>query len=249
MKPHDPAPGMEILAGFTAALATGAIRIIDLTQTLGPDFPSIVMPPEIGQSRAFRMEEISRYDERGGAWYWNNLSFGEHTGTHFDAPIHWVSGRDLPNSSTDTIPVDDLISNIYHNDINLSGVEGDMTNTAEDTRTGTVALSAHGLGKRFGDRVAFDDISLEIGYGEIFGFLGPNGAGKTTTVRTLGTLIAPTSGSAEVAGIPLTQENGTEIRRRISIMPEAPGLYLRLSVTENPMLRRPVSGARSRRSH
>ena len=67
----------------------------------------------------------------------------------------------------------------------------------------------------------------------MFGFLGPNGAGKTTTVRTLGTLIAPTSGSATVAGIPLTPENGVEIRRRISIMPESPGLYLRLSVTEN----------------
>src|SRR6478609_5614664 len=83
------APGRDILASFTSALATGAIRIIDLTQTLSPDFPSIVMPPAIGQSRAFRMEEISRYDERGGAWYWNNLSVGEHTGTHFDAPIHW----------------------------------------------------------------------------------------------------------------------------------------------------------------
>ena len=67
----------------------------------------------------------------------------------------------------------------------------------------------------------------------MFGFLGPNGAGKTTTVRTLGTLIAPTSGSATVAGIPLTPENGVEIRRRISIMPESPGLYLRLSVAEN----------------
>jgi len=95
------------------------------------------------------------------------------------------------------------------------------------------ALSVHGLGKRFGDRVAFEDVSFEIGYGEVFGFLGPNGAGKTTTVRTLGTLLAPTSGSATVAGIPLAPENGVEIRRRISIMPESPGLYLRLSVTEN----------------
>jgi ABC-2 type transport system ATP-binding protein len=91
----------------------------------------------------------------------------------------------------------------------------------------------HGLSKRFGDRVAFQDVSFEIGYGEVFGFLGPNGAGKTTTMRTLGTLIAPTSGSATVAGIPLTLENGAEIRRRIAIMPESPGLYLRLSVTEN----------------
>ncbi|HEY4852184.1 MAG TPA: ATP-binding cassette domain-containing protein, partial [Streptosporangiaceae bacterium] len=98
---------------------------------------------------------------------------------------------------------------------------------------GAPALSALGLGKRFGDRVAFDDVSFEIGHGEVFGFLGPNGAGKTTTVRTLGTLIAPTSGSATVAGIALTPDNGVEIRRRISIMPESPGLYLRLSVTEN----------------
>ena len=98
---------------------------------------------------------------------------------------------------------------------------------------GAPALSVHGLSKRFGDRVAFQDVSFEIGYGEVFGFLGPNGAGKTTTVRTLGTLIAPTSGSATVAGIPLTPENGVEIRRRISIMPESPGLYLRLSVAEN----------------
>ena len=95
------------------------------------------------------------------------------------------------------------------------------------------ALSVHGLSKRFGDRVAFQDVSFEIDHGEVFGFLGPNGAGKTTAVRTLGTLIAPTSGSATVAGIPLAPENGVEIRRRISIMPETPGLYLRLSVAEN----------------
>jgi ABC-2 type transport system ATP-binding protein len=91
----------------------------------------------------------------------------------------------------------------------------------------------HGLSKQFGDRVAFQDISFEIGHGETFGFLGPNGAGKTTMVRTLGTLLGPTSGSATVAGLPLTSENGVEIRRRISIMPESPGLYLRLSVAEN----------------
>jgi ABC-2 type transport system ATP-binding protein len=90
-----------------------------------------------------------------------------------------------------------------------------------------------GLTKRFGQRTAFSDVSFEVAYGEVFGFLGPNGAGKTTTVRTLGTLIAPTSGSATVAGIPLSPENGVEIRQRIAIMPEAPGLYLRLTVTEN----------------
>jgi ABC-2 type transport system ATP-binding protein len=100
-------------------------------------------------------------------------------------------------------------------------------------KSGAPALSVEHLSKRFGDRVAFDDISFAVGHGEVFGFLGPNGAGKTTTVRTLGTLIAPTSGSATVAGLPLMPENGVEIRRRIAIMPESPGLYLRLSVLEN----------------
>jgi ABC-2 type transport system ATP-binding protein len=95
------------------------------------------------------------------------------------------------------------------------------------------AVSVEHLSKRFGERIAFDDVSFEVGRGEVFGFLGPNGAGKTTTVRTLGSLIAPTSGRATVAGYPLTPENGAEIRRRISIMPETPGLYLHLSVFEN----------------
>jgi ABC-2 type transport system ATP-binding protein len=97
---------------------------------------------------------------------------------------------------------------------------------------GQRALVVNRLTKSFGDRIAFSDVSFEVAYGEVFGFLGLNGAGKATTVGTLGTLIAPTSGSATVAGIPLSAENGVEIRQRISIMPETPGLYLRLTVTE-----------------
>ncbi|MHB1490409.1 MAG: ABC transporter ATP-binding protein [Cellulomonas sp.] len=99
--------------------------------------------------------------------------------------------------------------------------------------SGGHALVVEHLTKHFGDRVAFEDVSFTVGYGEVFGFLGPNGAGKTTTVRTLGTLIAPTSGTAVVAGLPLTPANGQEIRRKISIMPEVPGLYTRLTVAEN----------------
>jgi ABC-2 type transport system ATP-binding protein len=95
------------------------------------------------------------------------------------------------------------------------------------------ALSVAHLSKRFGDRLAFDDVSFDVEHGEVFGFLGPNGAGKTTMVRTLGTLLSPSAGAAFVSGIPLTPGNGVEIRRRIAIMPESPGLYLRLTVTEN----------------
>lgn len=95
------------------------------------------------------------------------------------------------------------------------------------------AIVVDGLTKRFGERTAFADVTFSVGYGEVFGFLGPNGAGKTTTVRTLGTLLTPTAGSATVAGLPLNAANGVEIRRRIAVMPESPGLYLRLSVAEN----------------
>ncbi len=56
------------------------------------------------------MSEISRYDERGPAWYWNNLALGEHTGTHFDAPIHWVTGKDYRSGATDTIPIKRFIA-------------------------------------------------------------------------------------------------------------------------------------------
>jgi ABC-2 type transport system ATP-binding protein len=110
------------------------------------------------------------------------------------------------------------------------------------------ALVVDNLTKRFGDRTAFSEVSFEVAHGEVFGFLGPNGAGKTTTVRTLGALIAPTSGSAMVAGIPLSPENGVEIRRRISVMPEAPGLYLRLTVTENLEFFADLHGLRGARS-
>jgi ABC-2 type transport system ATP-binding protein len=114
-----------------------------------------------------------------------------------------------------------------------AGQADTITPTEIDDSQDQFALVVQHLGKRFGDRVAFEDVSFEVGHGEVFGFLGPNGAGKTTTVRTLGTLIAPSSGSATIVGIPLSAAAGPAIRGRISIMPESPGLYLRLTVWEN----------------
>ena len=100
---------MNVLSQLVEAFSSGKIRVVDLTQTLAPEFPSISLPPEMGQAWPFRIEEVSRYDERGPAWYWNNFSCGEHTGTHFDAPIHWISGKDLPHNATDSIPPDRFI--------------------------------------------------------------------------------------------------------------------------------------------
>jgi ABC-2 type transport system ATP-binding protein len=95
------------------------------------------------------------------------------------------------------------------------------------------AIEVSHLTKVFGARTAVSDVSFTVARGEVFGFLGPNGAGKTTTVRILGTLIAPTTGSASVAGIPLGSADAKEIRQHISITTETPGLYNRLTVAEN----------------
>src|SRR6478752_4657320 len=86
---------MSLLGSLLEALASGRVEVIDLTAPLSQDTPFLMLPPELGQTARFELEEISRYDDRGPAWYWNNFRTGEHTGTHFDAPNHWVSGRDL----------------------------------------------------------------------------------------------------------------------------------------------------------
>ena len=59
---------MTTLANLANALASGTVRVIDLTHTLDPDFPVMILPPEFGQCARFRMEEVSAYDERGAAW-------------------------------------------------------------------------------------------------------------------------------------------------------------------------------------
>lgn len=100
---------MTMLADFATGIAAGTIRVVDLTHTLDPDFPVIILPPEFGQCARFRMEEISAYDHRGPAWKWHNISMSEHTGTHFDAPVHWISGRDLPNAAVDEIDVANFV--------------------------------------------------------------------------------------------------------------------------------------------
>jgi kynurenine formamidase len=94
----------DVLVRLVNDLADGALRVVDLTQPLGPATPVIGLPKIFAASPGVTIEPISRYDAGGPAWYWNTLRFGEHTGTHFDAPIHWISGRDLPDNATDSIP-------------------------------------------------------------------------------------------------------------------------------------------------
>lgn len=93
-------------------------------------------------------------------------------------------------------------------------------------------IRTEGLTKRFDETLAVDRLDLVVEAGEVFGFLGPNGAGKTTTIRMLTALIAPTSGSAQVAGSALGQEDYA-IRKKVGILTESPGLYDRLSAERN----------------
>jgi kynurenine formamidase len=90
---------MTVLSDLVAALGDGRVEVIDLTAPLSERTPILQLPPPFANTQGFALQEISNYDERGPAWYWNNFSAGEHVGTHFDAPVHWISGRDGPDVS------------------------------------------------------------------------------------------------------------------------------------------------------
>ncbi|MEV4295964.1 cyclase family protein [Microbispora rosea] len=85
---------MSVLRDLVDGIRSGGIEVLDLTAPLSDKTPILLLPEPFGQTVPFSMQEISRYDDRGPAWYWNNFTTGEHTGTHFDAPVHWVTGRD-----------------------------------------------------------------------------------------------------------------------------------------------------------
>ena len=98
-----------VLSQLVDELNRGVLRVIDLTQPLEATTPVIDLPPMFAPSPGMSIEVISKYDEKGPAWYWNTIRMGEHTGTHFDAPIHWITGKDLANNACDTIPVSRFI--------------------------------------------------------------------------------------------------------------------------------------------
>jgi kynurenine formamidase len=95
---------VTVLSLLVEELNNGRIKVVDLTQPLGPETPVIGLPPIFAPSPGFTTEVISKYNDKGPAWYWSIIHLGEHTGTHFDAPIHWVTGKDLANNALDTIP-------------------------------------------------------------------------------------------------------------------------------------------------
>jgi kynurenine formamidase len=100
-------PPAALLAQLTQGIASGNMTVVDLAQPLSPKTPVIQLPPPFANTPAIVKHEISRYDDRGPAWYWNWFELGEHVGTHFDAPSHWVTGKDL--ACVDEIPADQFV--------------------------------------------------------------------------------------------------------------------------------------------
>ncbi len=99
---------MPVLTDLIGAVRSGAVQIIDLTAPLTSSTPILQLPPPFANTIGFRLEEISRYDDRGPAWYWNDIHTGEHTGTHLDAPVHWITGKDSLDVSQ--VPLTQMIA-------------------------------------------------------------------------------------------------------------------------------------------
>ena len=95
---------MSVLSALAEAIRSATVDVIDLTAPLSSSTPVLKLPEPFGNTVSFALHEISRYDERGPAWYWNDITTGEHTGTHFDAPVHWVTGRDGQDVSQVPLP-------------------------------------------------------------------------------------------------------------------------------------------------
>lgn len=94
----------DTLAQLATGLLTGAIKVIDCAATLGPKTPLLKLPPEIADDTPpIEIYKISEYGDRGPFWAWNWLKLGEHSGTHYDAPHHWITGKDYPDGAVDTI--------------------------------------------------------------------------------------------------------------------------------------------------
>ena len=100
---------VTVLSLLVEELRNGRVKVVDLTQPLSPNTPVIELPDIFAQSPGLSIERLSAYNEAGPMWYWNTLTLGEHTGTHFDAPAHWITGKDLTNNTTDTIPVGQFV--------------------------------------------------------------------------------------------------------------------------------------------
>ncbi|WP_420415568.1 cyclase family protein [Roseibium sp.] len=101
----------EVLGSLGTKLLNGEIKVIDCTAVLGPNTPILRLPEGFAKNTPkVEIHKISEYDLDGPFFAWNWLKLGEHSGTHFDAPHHWLSGRDFPDGYTDTLDVQRLMA-------------------------------------------------------------------------------------------------------------------------------------------
>src|SRR5216110_2087144 len=125
----------NLLIQVIEQLNRGSLQVIDLTQPLSPDTPILPLPAQFQNTPRFRIWELSHYDDRGPMWYWNAFETGEHTGTHFDAPAHWVSGKDLPDNTVDRIPPQKFVGPACVIDVSQQVArDADFLLTPEDVR-------------------------------------------------------------------------------------------------------------------
>jgi kynurenine formamidase len=147
-------------ADITTALRDGSLKVVDCTYTYFEGMPGIKLPPPFAQTKTYEVTNISRYDERGPAWYWNWFSVGEHAGTHIDAPKHWISGKD--SNGVDRIEPAELIAPAVIIDVESSVASNqDYELSTADLQEwekkngripdGSVVIMRSGWGKRWPD--------------------------------------------------------------------------------------------------
>ena len=135
---------MTDLTELIEAMGAGDVEVVDLTAPLSGSTPVIELPEPFADTPGFSLQELSRYDERGPAWYWNVITTGEHVGTHFDAPVHWVTGEDGEDVSE--VPAGRLV-----------GPAAVIDRSAEAAADPDFLLEVEDLRKRYGDiEAAFD---------------------------------------------------------------------------------------------
>src|SRR6185295_14902262 len=155
---------MSVLTDFSAAIVAGRVEIVDLTAPLSPSTPVLQLPPPFANTIAATLEKVSDFDDAGPMWSWNNLHTGEHTGTHVDAPTHWISGR--AGTSIDQIPPGRLVGPAVVLDFTAEAEQDPdflLTPThleAWEAANGTLPagcwlLFRTGWGARSGDAIAF----------------------------------------------------------------------------------------------
>ena len=126
----------ESLAALTGLISGGGVRVVDLTQPLSEFTPVISLPPEVGKnSPGFSKAAVSNFDADGPAWAWNELHMGEHCGTHFDAPNHWVTGREHATGGPATIPPENFIAQACVIDVSdKAAADPDYLLTVDDVK-------------------------------------------------------------------------------------------------------------------